>query len=137
MCCGMGLVHALDLLNSNHSAGSSSLLAYSTLYSPDLQLAYSWPTALYSPDLPSLGAVRHRGLALPLPPARVDPREGGHGHDHPPHPRRHVRGRPAEHPQGQLRVRPRHLDVHLHHLCLLHPAGVRGGALVSIQTSLK
>ena len=119
---GLSSVRALDLLNSNHSAGSSSLLAYSTLYSP---------------DLPPLGALRHRGLALPLPPARVDPREGGHGHDPPPHPRRHVRGRPAEHPQGQLRVRPRHLDVHLHHLRLLHPAGVRGGALVSIQTGLK
>ena len=47
-------------------------------------------------DVPALGALRDRGLALPLPARGVHPREGDHGHDHTPHPRRHVR-------RGQVR----------------------------------
>ena len=45
--------------------------------------------------------LRDRVLAVAVPPARVHPRQDGHGHDHPPHPRIHVRRRAAEHTQGQ------------------------------------
>ena len=41
-------------------------------------------------DVPAVGAVRHRGVALPLPAARVHPGPDHHGHDHAPHARRHV-----------------------------------------------
>ena len=60
-------------------------------------------------------------MALAVPPARVHPREDGDGHDHPPHPRRHVRGRQTEHAQGQLRLRPGRVDVQLCRVCFLHP----------------
>ena len=51
-----------------------------------------------------LRSVRDRVLALPLPAARVHPREDGDGHDDPADPGGHVRGGQAEHAQSQLRV---------------------------------
>ena len=43
-----------------------------------------------------------------------------------------VWSRPAEHAAGELRVCAGHLDVHLHHLCLLHAPRVCRGPMVSL-----
>ena len=44
-------------------------------------------------DVPAVGAVRHRRVALSLPAAGVHPGQDHHGHDDAPHARRHVRRR--------------------------------------------
>ena len=64
------------------------------------------------PSLSFLRSVRDRVLALPLPAARVHPREDGDGHDDPADPGGHVRGGQAEHAQSQLRVGSRNEIKH-------------------------
>ena len=57
---------------------------------------------IYQPGLTR--SVRHRVLALPLPAARVHPREDGDGNDDPADPSGHVRGGQTEYAQSQLRL---------------------------------
>ena len=81
-------------------------------------------TILIFSSKPSSRTVCDCCLALSLPAPGGHPREGDHGHDHPAHLGRHVRGCETEHSQSELCVSTGCLDVCLHRLCLLHSSRV-------------
>ena len=101
-----------------HSYNDMIKLNMSLLFQP-LPLQYSQVFLLSCYLHPR--SVCDRVLALAVSPAGVHSREDGDGHDDPAHPGRHVRGREAEHAQGQLRLCAGCVDVQLCRVCVLHP----------------